>query len=855
MKRFTLIFSMLAISVCVFAQAQKDVTQYRLSRADDINSSVAPKNIQNSSKDTDHFPGLYFTFDESEWSASWDEVNNINIPANIPPLFKFVDVAGNEFQWHWTKIGQRGYYTGGVNDKYTPNVSRRILSTSDTRPGGEGGYLIMESDFYNTLEDGSPASPAVAMNAYFEIGGTNGLDFSDYDVVAMSFEHFHRFCCSSASTAGPFVLVSDNPAFTGATTFAVKSAEVNVFPATNPAVVELSLSDLIGGKSQIWFRFWQRTQSHYFWSVDDIKFYEPKDNNLRLNNFWADYFYYGKDEAMPYEKQPYMDTDNPGSFNDDKYGMYHGVPYQSPYWTFLDIAALRARYTNVGKYQAFDIKFKADLTKIKYNDNQVLFSAESDLVDKLSISAWDTLEHTLNPKWILPQTEASRGTYKISSLLMCDPADDDDSDNTYEYTFTITDNIFGYANPKYTTPYHFGNTGAGRVGPFGYANGKSGDAGGIIVTMKPDPSGDPRVLKGINVFIPGDLYHWNLWRDNYTFTLSGELYTETLSNTETEYFGDISTPKIETISFEIDSTYVNSWIFLPFDTDGTNQQFEPAAGGEDVLVLIRVTCQEDKDNYRWYFAADIYSHTSIGGAWFTLAERDFPMWDRSANSCMQLVCNSLALEKEPAKTKGNLNLHVFHGDFQRTGNVYANGAELTMKYSKVKEDGVQIERVEDPRTVSDNKLVFENLPFGNYGYVIKYKYNDGKDSINVTYTAAIDRQEVTQYIWINSVTSAVGTSRVIDVRYGDEYYWEPISANDIPVKPTVEVFPNPAVDYIKVDSKNANRVVISNILGQTVTVVNNPNEKISVKNFTSGIYMVTVYNNAGESATTRFVKQ
>ena len=573
-----------------------------------------------------------------------------------------------------------------------------------------------------------------------------------------------------------------------------------------------------------------------------------EDYNLRLDNYWGDYFYYGETEAYPNFTLPYIEE---GYYNEYKTWGYHGIPYQNPYWSFQNIAAFRGRFTNIGKYSVSGITIESNIYKYNGENEEKIFNVKSEPISTLEVGEWTWQEKILNPFFQIPQQESSIGAYRFTGYVSCAEGDNDESDNHYEYKFTINDNLFGYANPKYTVPYHPDNTGEFRSGPCSFVGAQSGDGGGVIFRTMPNENGLPHTLEGINFWVPDNIFHRNVWRDNYKFTVHGQIFLETLHTGE-RYFDKVNNwsqipPVIETLSFEIDSSLVNSWVFLPFNKDGVKEKIIPAQGGEDILVLVRVEWPNGNINrWRWYFSADGYSHTSMGGAWFTHCDMDYPRAQPFVNNNMQLLCNPNHLATE--LPTGNLKLNVYYGD--KGSNTWANGATVTFKYNIIL--GTEIEQINDVKTVNNGSLEFTNHRYSNYGYWVNFKYNENNDSIFITYSVAIDRPNVEQTIWINKESNG---AIIVDVMY--DYDPPVISTGDIPVKTTLELYPNPVIDEITVLSENINKIVITNILGQVETIITNPEygKPISVKHLTTGIYMLTVLNSAGESITERFMKK
>jgi hypothetical protein len=73
----------------------------------------------------------------------------------------------------------------------------------------------------------------------------------------------------------------------------------------------------------------------------------------------------------------------------------------------------------------------------------------------------------------------------------------------------------------------------------------------------------------------------------------------------------------------------------------------------------------------------------------------------------------------------------------------------------------------------------------------------------------------------------------------------------------LKVYPNPFSDYIilKDDSNILTRVVISNIAGQRVIDIVNPEREVRTPNLVSGVYVVTMFTKDGIAKTERIVKR
>jgi hypothetical protein len=73
----------------------------------------------------------------------------------------------------------------------------------------------------------------------------------------------------------------------------------------------------------------------------------------------------------------------------------------------------------------------------------------------------------------------------------------------------------------------------------------------------------------------------------------------------------------------------------------------------------------------------------------------------------------------------------------------------------------------------------------------------------------------------------------------------------------VKLYPVPSNNTVTVESPvSISRIVISNIVGQVVETIENPTQvqTISVADYATGVYMVTLFDNNGNSTTQRLIK-
>jgi GH25 family lysozyme M1 (1,4-beta-N-acetylmuramidase) len=77
----------------------------------------------------------------------------------------------------------------------------------------------------------------------------------------------------------------------------------------------------------------------------------------------------------------------------------------------------------------------------------------------------------------------------------------------------------------------------------------------------------------------------------------------------------------------------------------------------------------------------------------------------------------------------------------------------------------------------------------------------------------------------------------------------------LPPGNSIEVYPNPFVDVINFNStEKINRITVTNIVGQKVIDIKQPDKKIDASKLKRGIYLVSFYNKEGNSVVKKMVK-
>ncbi|HOG20511.1 MAG TPA: hypothetical protein PKW37_08735, partial [Salinivirgaceae bacterium] len=573
MKKFTLIIVMLVVGSLLFAQ-QLAEPQHRLSKITDTQ--------QNDKKETTsrtyRAPGdIIFEeyFNASDWSAA--SVDGVAVSENMPEGWSVFDNTGNNFFWRWSTEGPRGNYTS--NPWYVPNNDVRIKSTSDNTPGGEKGFIIFELDFYNSSFGLEPYDHP--MDSYIQFPP---IDATENSAVNIRFEQYHRFCCSSyAPEVGPKLYISSD--HINWAHYDLHQASINATPATNPSVYEVAISNFAANQSTIYVRLHIKGESHYYWMVDDFVMYEPVPYDARVINYWVDYkdekwasYFSGGDFAPHYKKR------------------FTGTPFYNPYFAFQEIVTSRAIAVNFGGESFHEAIIT---TKVVKEDGTVIDEKTSAVVSSIAPGEFDTSFVAIH-NFQIPKTIESVGSYYYEGIISGTEEDQVPENNLYRYDFNITENVFGYANPLTAS--------TGRESPIHYTDSEGNGIGAIFYIDPPTENipgtniPSPLVFRGINTYINNDGYNWKLWRMGLVAYLTAEVY----ESDSTGYF-DLNTPVISSASIPIDSTMVDSWVFLPFISDDTSEYITPTVEGQGYLAVIRFFT----NNQRFFIGADKITQPSF----------------------------------------------------------------------------------------------------------------------------------------------------------------------------------------------------------------------------------------------------
>jgi hypothetical protein len=775
------IFLSLLAAIAVGANAQKMVLQPALLE------ETAPS-LQSEKPDRQKWAGTLIwseTFDSTEWHTA--QANGVAIPENMPAGWTAVDNTGNSFFWRWSTSGPRGRYTAGVGEAaFIPNNSVKVNSTSDNVTA-EKGFIMLESDFYNTNQQGQAINPFIIMDSYIQFGP---IDISGISSISIYFEQYHRFCCASFSeNAGPKLRIShDNVNWTS---YPVHSSGISSTPNHNPSIKEMSITAAAAGQNELFIRFHHVGQSHYHWSIDDITLYQPAPTDTRVFNFFVDY---------------YSHVRLPESFSFTNWSnvLTSPLPYFVPYFSAMPLLSSTALAANYGSQPMTNL---TQTTKV-FKGEEEMFSGTS---EPTSIDPYQMKEIVLSMNYQIPALPENMGEYFVRGIL---DADQEilPPNNLLSYSFNVTGNLAGYANPAYA------NT--DRKSPFSFVGSVDGDGVGMCVMLNPStetlPGTEtpvPYILHGVNVHINSDAYNWDMWEAGDVALLQAEIYEGT--TVEGEIVFDFTSPLVTSEQISIDSSFANKWAYIEFIADGGANAITPPANGTQYFVLLRMYT----NNVRFFIGADKFSTPSFYSNWLCLGN-SFGWTLSPVNTAMELVVSPFGQNIE-----SDFHLSVLNQNPGTTGTHPASGATVTLYSNDNEMNLITTVQIVD----ASGLTTFTGLRSGSYKYKAEFLGSTETGSITAT---GVD---VTKEVLFNIV-----------------------GIENQPMANTLKLYPNPTQNLLTVESLNEpQRIEIANLLGQTLKTVANPTaiHAMDISGLATGVYVVTVVDRGNGRVSKMFVKQ
>ena len=196
-------------------------------------------------------------FDSARWAQSVSPFDTNTLTGNVlisqdlmPYGWTVGDATGNNFFWHWSRLGPRGRYTSfdGVDpwSSYLPTNDPKKIIQSSTK---NNGFMVLESDYFNSINYNPHLIPK-KMDSYIL---SPPIDLSNIGIVFLKFEQNFRICCPETAKISVFVsndynLLSDSAHWLEYD--ARLNTSANSF-SNNPSVAVFNISEMAAGHDSV----------------------------------------------------------------------------------------------------------------------------------------------------------------------------------------------------------------------------------------------------------------------------------------------------------------------------------------------------------------------------------------------------------------------------------------------------------------------------------------------------------------------------------------------------------------------------------------------------------------------------
>jgi len=794
MRKFTLLFVFMAFVGFTFAQ----VAKVGLTKATPENNKAA----LNATHETKGRVIWSEDFNQSKWISTVDEdATTGGFTANgsiLPEGWSVYDGNNLGAVWHWSNVGPRGVYTSIADGGPLYPDSRYIDGTIYMPEGNtlSNGFIELESDFYNTTETGEMSTDLISMDSYLEIGP---IDLSNEPYVLLEFNQLFRYCCYTANTLGVFVSNDYDPANATNAHWALydtKGGTVsNTTTLRDARHASVNISPSAGGFSNVYLRFYHQGSeaTHYYWLIDDVKLTVPPVNDVVVRDSWIEY----------------IDTtavDPTWTYDDKSFNFSGGYTY-IPDAVKSKLVSFRAYVEDFGSADQ-----TATLNVNIKKDNAGVFTASS---DAQTFANGEFVDLNIYTAYTLP----GKGYYQVSATVETETEDENPGNNGFGYNFTVDDIL-------YSRVYGENAANFSTAGPTDWGSG--GTDGDVIVQNYQVPAGSDLVtLAGLRFYFPS--YADDIYADELAAIKAGK-YSVVAKVYNTDDAGD---PNVVFASSEAVNLSINdtaSWVYVPFVDDGN---LLVAAGG----YWVGLECYngnlgpDDDGRLRFDVGSDVNGPKQMyHGGLVWLANKS--SWAATPdNYAIDLYINSMPVSK--VNLTFNVDMTNAAGFEAANDTVYVAGGfpdwiepgkpgsiMMTAKGNMIYTATVQV----DP-----NQEVA-------YKYFINAGWNGGEWAGDPNRTVTIAGANVTVNDTWTGIKPSVNDSKLA----------------------TVKLFPNPFNESITLSNlDNVSRVMVSNVLGQTVMSVN-PMENsltISTADFGKGVYFITIVDAHNNTRTEKVVKQ
>jgi hypothetical protein len=501
MKRLYLLFALCVSALLAVGQSlkiEKDASAKLIPGSE----PAAGVTSLNPSRDMTHGTPARKAGGDLIWGTSFNWENPSDEKGwTSPSGWEIIDNSDLGNYWVWRKDTIVHYYY-----RDSPRAKAVPPTWFDTP---EDGYLCMPLSDYNNRDGISTSNLADATIT------TPPIDCSNASSVVVQFNQYFVFCCSNYNLD---MLVTNDGGNHWATYSVRFNVAGNILTPEKVGRVEINISDIAAGMSNVQVRFYIHGFQLYFWIIDDLKLTEAYDNNLILEDTWADFDGGLAETVDPLHICPKDQMGIPGSTEGSVVGRYF----------------FRGAVLNAGINAAENARLNLSILK----NGQEILNTNAPAGNIYTLDR-DTI-HLPDP-WLAEDF----GDYRINFTAVSDNGDDLPGNNTGYFDFTVDDTM---GLRTLMLPESDMNTGKWSGG---------GNAGDMVVTNYFLPA--PAEINSISAYIVN-------WTPAETPQFQFVLMKEIEDNYEEWAVTDV---------IDMDSTYMNQWVTLPIQKDGEIEFLEP----------------------------------------------------------------------------------------------------------------------------------------------------------------------------------------------------------------------------------------------------------------------------------------
>jgi hypothetical protein len=494
MKRLTLVLVLGSSIILAFGQSlrtEKDALGRLVQGSDPsmgadhskLPAYVTP-GVQNLKGGGDLIWGTSFNWENPSDEQGW----------TLPSGWTIIDNTDLGNYWVWRKDTIVHYYY-----RDSPRTKAVPPSWFDTP---EDGYICLPLSDYNN-RDGISTSNVIDATIT-----TPPIDCSNVSSVAVKFNQYFVYCCSNYNLE---MQVTNDGGGHWATYSVRYNVSGNIITPERYGRVEINISDVAAGMNNVQVRFYIHGFIHYYWVIDDLKLTEAYDNNLVLEDIWAD-FDGGLDETV----------DPLNIWPKDQMGMAGTAD-----GTVVGRFFFRAAVLNAGVNDAENARLNLSILK---NGDEI----QNNNSPAENIWTLDRDTMLLPDPWLADDY----GDYRFEYNAVSDNLDDLPANNTGYLDFTVDDTMGLRSDLSAESAM---NTG-------GWTGG--GNAGDMVVA-------------NYELYAPAEINSISAYIANWTPAETPQFQFVLMKDIDGNYEEWAVTDVVD-----MDSTYMNSWVTLPIQKDG-----------------------------------------------------------------------------------------------------------------------------------------------------------------------------------------------------------------------------------------------------------------------------------------------